>query len=157
MSLAETISDPVWSPITQEMPLEKDPDNIWTSKHVSTHPSKGAVDFKETLQALESSLGDIYQRCNSFMQSIEAELKNIVSIEQQETAKILVNANIIRQLDSTSKGKMSRLPEMALASKTHNHVTMNPSDTQQSPGIEPSLTSSETNTVSLLFRDTWLC
>jgi hypothetical protein len=157
MGLAKTIPDPVWSPITQEMPLEKNPDKIWTSKHVSTYPSKGAVDFKETPQTLDSSLGDICQRFSPFLQSIYADINKIVPIEQQETAKELVIANIIRQSDSTSSGTKSALPEMALASKDYYHVTMNPSDTQQSPGIETSLTSSETNTVSFLFRDTWLC
>ena len=142
------------------MPLEKNPDKIWTPKYVSIHPSKGAVDFKETLQTLDSSLGGIYQRFSSFLQSSDADIKEIVPIEQQETAKSLVHANIIRQLDSTSRGTKSALPEMALASKDYYHVTMNPSDTQQYhpvPITEPSLTFSETNTVSLLFRDTWLC
>lgn len=119
--------------------------------------SKATVDFKETLQALERSLGGIYQRCNFFMQSIEAELKSIVPVEQQETAKILVNANIIRQLDSTSSGTKSGLPEMALASKVHGNITMDPSDTEQYHPpltIAPSLALSETNTVSLLIHDT---
>lgn len=151
------MSDSVWSPIIQQMPLGKDPDEIWTSKDMSTQQPKATVDFKETLQALERSLGGIYQRCNFFMQSIEAELKSIVPIDQQETAKILVNANIIRQLDSTSSGTRPGLPEIALACKSHYNVTMDPSDTQQyhpPPTIEPSLVLSETNTVSLLIHDT---
>ncbi|KAF2119484.1 hypothetical protein BDV96DRAFT_642505 [Lophiotrema nucula] len=66
-------------------------------------------------------LGSILQKSQSFIQSVKAELKSLVPSDQQEKAKGLVEANILKELRSAwsgSQGPSDKQP----TTKQHDHV-----------------------------------